>query len=126
MRDPGIRTCSGTSWAAWAICACATCWACAESAVANVNNDAEPIRVASLDVVGFIVIPPCQRRPFYVIGIPARLISGAPAHQIGLHFPLKAVVTRLRLETHRTLSYGRCLMLMLLKAPRVFASPLNS
>src|ERR1700674_3630955 len=89
MSDPVIRTCSGTSWAACAICACATCWACAESAVAIVNNDAEPIRVASLDVVGFIVIPPCQRHPFYVNGIPASSHQRASAYQIGLHSPLR-------------------------------------
>src|SRR6266481_2720478 len=59
MSDPVIRTCSGTSWAC-AICACATCCACAASTFVNVSNDAEPIRVASLVVVGFTMTPRCQ------------------------------------------------------------------
>src|SRR6266404_2098632 len=60
MSGPVISTCSGISWPACAICACATCCACAASIFVNVNNDAEPIRVASLDVVGFTVTPRCQ------------------------------------------------------------------
>ena len=57
ISEPVIRTCSGISSAAWAIWTCATCWACAASTFANVNNDADPIRVASLDVIGFTRSP---------------------------------------------------------------------
>src|SRR5882672_725537 len=77
MSDPVIRTCSGTSWAC-AICACATCCACAARTFVNVNNDAEPIRVASLDVVGFIAFPRGGDIYFASSEIPVRLISGHP------------------------------------------------
>src|SRR5712672_3393757 len=85
MSDPVIRTCSGTSWAC-AICACATCCACAASTFVNVSNDAEPIRVASLDVVGFMVLPPCRRLEFHMIGSPPRLLGGHP-HAYQPSFP---------------------------------------
>src|SRR5438477_2456179 len=52
-----MRTCSGMAAPAWAICACATCCAFAATAV-NVRKDADPIRVAKRDVVGFMLIPP--------------------------------------------------------------------
>src|SRR2546423_9134632 len=52
-----MSTCSGTAaGAACAICACATCCACAVIAV-SVRKDADPIRVAKRDVVGFMLFP---------------------------------------------------------------------
>src|SRR2546423_15077322 len=51
--EPVINTCSGTfSGVAWAvICACAV------SALVSVNSDAEPIKTAKRDAVGFIIPP---------------------------------------------------------------------
>src|SRR5947209_712202 len=54
-----MSTCSGTaSGPACAICACATCCAFAVSVAVSVRKDADPIRVAKRDAVGFMRVPP--------------------------------------------------------------------
>src|SRR5580765_7924647 len=109
MSEPVISTCSGISCpacgiCACAVCACATCCACAARTLVNVSNDAEPIRVASLDVVGFIVIPPCRRHSFHMIGKPARLLDGHP-HANRPSFPQRPFSPDLNLKLT-----GRCLV----------------
>src|SRR5882757_3140681 len=120
MSDPVIKTCSGTSWAC-AIWACATCCACAARAFVNVSNDAEPMRVASLDVVGFMVLPPCRRLEFCMIEYPPRLLDGYPhATRYEPSFPQKPQSPDLDLKLTR-----RCLCRRA-KTPHIFVSRRNS
>src|SRR5579864_7299276 len=83
MSEPVIKTCSGMApGAACAICACAVCCcACATTMLVSVRNDADPIRVAIRDAVGFIVSPPVWAQ--FSAPLSCQGIDDSPRHRQG-------------------------------------------